>query len=70
DEARVRFFLCDLLDGAAARGCYGIFHLASSCTVDCVLDPQKVKELVAPAVEGTLNVLRAAKDVGACAGWW
>ncbi|KAF7061877.1 hypothetical protein CFC21_068534 [Triticum aestivum] len=65
DEARVRFFPCDLLDGAAmlaaARGCSGVFHLASPCTVDRVLDPQ---ELVVPAVEGTLNVLRAAKDAG------
>ncbi|XP_048570589.1 putative anthocyanidin reductase [Triticum urartu] len=47
---------------AAARGCYDIFHLALPCTVDRVLDPQK--ERVAPAVEGTLHVLRAAKDVG------
>ncbi|XP_048556720.1 uncharacterized protein LOC125537445 [Triticum urartu] len=39
---------------AAGRGCYGIFHLASPCTVDRVLDPQK--ERVAPAVEGTLHV--------------
>ncbi|VAI38985.1 unnamed protein product [Triticum turgidum subsp. durum] len=66
DEARVRFFPCDLLDGAAmlaaARGCSGVFHLASPCTVDRVLDPQK--ELVVPAVEGTLNVLRAAKEAG------
>uniref|UniRef100_A0ACD5WCU6 Uncharacterized protein n=1 Tax=Avena sativa TaxID=4498 RepID=A0ACD5WCU6_AVESA len=66
DEGRVRFFRCDLLDGAAmlaaVRGCSGVFHLASPCTVDQVLDPQK--ELVVPAVEGTLNVLRAAKEAG------
>lgn len=100
DEGRIRFFPCDLLDGAvmlaAARGCSGVFHLASPCTVDRVLDPQVLpprvlpvivlplflqssvlsvrggvclvlwpqKELVVPAVEGTLNVLRAAKDAG------
>ncbi|KAM0927999.1 hypothetical protein ACQ4PT_002205 [Festuca glaucescens] len=66
DEGRVRFFRCDLFDGAAmlaaVRGCSGVFHLASPCTVDQVLDPQK--ELVVPAVEGTLNVLRAAKEAG------
>ncbi|XP_051205610.1 cinnamoyl-CoA reductase CAD2 isoform X2 [Lolium perenne] len=44
DEGRIRFFRCDLLDGAAmlaaVRGCSGVFHLASPCTVDLVLDPQ------------------------------
>lgn len=66
EEGRLRFFRCDLLDGAAmlaaARGCSGVLHLASPCTVDAVLDPQK--ELMVPAVEGTLNVLRAAKAAG------
>ncbi|KAL6894339.1 hypothetical protein ACP4OV_008437 [Aristida adscensionis] len=65
-EGRVRIFRGDLLDGAAlldaARGCSGVFHLASPCTVDRVLDPQK--ELMVPAVEGTLNALRAAKEAG------
>lgn len=41
---RLSFFRCDLLDGAAlldaARGCSGVFHLASPCTVDPVKDPQ------------------------------
>ncbi|CAN6286381.1 unnamed protein product [Urochloa humidicola] len=59
-------FRCDLLDGAAlldaARGCAGVFHLASPCTVDAVSDPQN--QLMVPAVEGTLNVLRAAKEAG------
>ncbi|XP_062212831.1 phenylacetaldehyde reductase-like [Phragmites australis] len=63
-EGRLRIFRCDLLDGAAlhaaARGCSGVFHLASPCTVDRVVDPQK--QLMVPAVEGTLNVLRAAKE--------
>lgn len=43
-DGRLSFFRCDLLDGAAlldaARGCSGIFHLASPCTVDPVKDPQ------------------------------
>ncbi|WVZ61040.1 hypothetical protein U9M48_010972 [Paspalum notatum var. saurae] len=62
-EGRLSIFRCDVLDGAAlldaARGCAGVFHLASPCTIDPVKDPQAL-----PAVEGTLNVLRAAKEAG------
>lgn len=65
-DGRLSFFRCDLLDGAAlldaTRGCSGVFHLASPCTVDPVKDPQN--QLMVPAVEGTLNVVRAAKDAG------
>ncbi|PAN44338.1 hypothetical protein PAHAL_9G035800 [Panicum hallii] len=65
-EGRLRIFRCDLLDGAvlldAVRGCLGVFHLASPCIIDPVSDPQK--QLIVPAVEGTLNVLRAAKEAG------
>ncbi|RCV40256.1 hypothetical protein SETIT_9G038000v2 [Setaria italica] len=65
-EGRLRIFRCDLLNRAAildaARGCSGVFHLASPCTIDPVSDPQK--QLIVPAVEGTLNVLRAAKEAG------
>ncbi|KAG2534255.1 hypothetical protein PVAP13_9NG038100 [Panicum virgatum] len=88
-------FRCDLLDGAAltdaARGCSGVFHLASPCTVDPVKDHLVVQsspwcrcpgaaspftgltcyvclrlqnQLMVPAVEGTRNVLRAAKEAG------
>ncbi|GJM97057.1 hypothetical protein PR202_ga13955 [Eleusine coracana subsp. coracana] len=94
-EGRLRVFRCDLLDGAAlldaARGCSGVFHLASPCTVDRVDDPQVLtyrvdgilllaptgsrltcsirswlqKQMMVPAIEGTLNVLRAAKKAGA-----
>ncbi|AQK62045.1 cinnamoyl-CoA reductase 1 isoform X2 [Zea mays] len=63
-EGRLRVFPGDLLDGAAlmaaARGCSGVFHLATPCTVYPVSDPQG--QMVVPAVEGTLNVLRAAKE--------
>ncbi|KAL5662953.1 hypothetical protein ACJX0J_023061, partial [Zea mays] len=38
-EGRLRIFRGDLLDDAA-RGCSGVFHLASPCTVDPVSDPQ------------------------------
>ncbi|RCV40235.1 LOW QUALITY PROTEIN: hypothetical protein SETIT_9G036500v2 [Setaria italica] len=65
-EGRLSIFRCDLFDGAAlldaARGCPGVFHLASPCIIDAVSDPQK--QLMVPAVEGTLNVLRAAKEAG------
>jgi hypothetical protein len=43
-EGRLSIFRCDLLDGAvlldAARGCSGVFHLTSPCTIDPVRDPQ------------------------------
>ncbi|KAB5574519.1 hypothetical protein DKX38_001713 [Salix brachista] len=43
----------------AVEGCQGVFHVASPCTLEDPKDPQK--ELVLPAVQGTLNVLEAAK---------
>ncbi|XP_064960543.1 cinnamoyl-CoA reductase CAD2-like [Musa acuminata AAA Group] len=63
---RLHLFEIDLLDPAsllaAIRGSAGVFHLASPCTVNRVHDPQT--ELLDPAVKGTLNVLRAAKESG------
>ncbi|XP_061347150.1 phenylacetaldehyde reductase-like isoform X2 [Gastrolobium bilobum] len=63
---RLRLFQIDLLDHdsiiAAVRGCAGVFHLASPCIVDQVHDPQK--ELLDPAIKGTMNVLAAAKEAG------
>ncbi|XP_054798510.1 cinnamoyl-CoA reductase CAD2-like [Prosopis cineraria] len=65
-EARLRLFQIDLLDYnsivAAVAGCAGVFHLASPCIVDRVQDPQK--ELLDPAIKGTINVLTAAKEAG------
>ncbi|GMI88859.1 hypothetical protein like AT5G58490 [Hibiscus trionum] len=65
-ESRLRLFQIDLLDYdslvAAIKGCVGVFHLASPCSVDQVDDPQK--EFLDPAIKGTLNVLTAAKDLG------
>ncbi|KAL4610077.1 cinnamoyl-CoA reductase 1 [Castanea sativa] len=65
-ETRLRLFQIDLLDYPsilrAVSGCAGVFHLASPCIVDQVLDPQK--QLLDPAIKGTLNVLTAAKDAG------
>lgn len=65
-ETRLRFFQIDLLDYPsilrAVNGCAGVFHLASPCIVDQVQDPQK--QLLDPAIKGTINVLTAAKEAG------
>ncbi|XP_057782584.1 phenylacetaldehyde reductase-like [Salvia miltiorrhiza] len=65
-ESRLRLFQIDLLDYdsivAAATGAAGVFHLASPCIVDRVEDPQR--ELLDPAIKGTINVLTAAKKLG------
>ncbi|KDP45781.1 hypothetical protein JCGZ_17388 [Jatropha curcas] len=65
-ESRLRLYQIDLLNYdsilAAVDGCAGVFHLASPCIVDKVHDPQK--ELLDPAIKGTLNVLTAAKEKG------
>ncbi|KAM7527636.1 hypothetical protein LguiB_031046 [Lonicera macranthoides] len=65
-ELHLHLFQIDLLDYdsivAAVTGTTGVFHLASPCIVDQVHDPEK--ELLAPAIEGTSNVLTAAKELG------
>uniref|UniRef100_A0A803PWW0 NAD-dependent epimerase/dehydratase domain-containing protein n=1 Tax=Cannabis sativa TaxID=3483 RepID=A0A803PWW0_CANSA len=65
-QTRLRLFQLDLLDyssiAAAVHGCSGVFHLASPCIVDEVHEPEK--ELLDPAVKGTINVLTAAKEAG------
>ncbi|KAL1558531.1 phenylacetaldehyde reductase-like [Salvia divinorum] len=65
-ESRLRLFQIDLLDYdsivAAATGAAGVFHLASPCIVDRVEDPQR--DLLDPAIKGTINVLTAAKKLG------
>lgn len=65
-EGRLRLFQIDLLDYdsilAAVVGTAGVFHVASPCIVDRVPDPQG--QLLAPAVDGTRNVLAAAKAAG------
>lgn len=56
----------DILDLAAVEkavdGCEGVFHVASPCTLEDPKEPEK--ELVLPAVQGTMNVLEAAKRFG------
>ncbi|KAK9217105.1 hypothetical protein WN943_005730 [Citrus x changshan-huyou] len=65
-DANLRVFEADVLDsGAISRaveGCKGVFHVASPCTLEDPVDPEK--ELILPAVQGTLNVLEAAKRFG------
>lgn len=63
-KSRIKIFDVDLLDAAAVSravdGCSGVFHVASPCTLEDPVDPQR--ELLLPAVQGTLNVLEAAKN--------
>jgi dihydroflavonol-4-reductase len=63
---RLEIFRADLLkdDGwrEAATGCDYIFHTASPFPLDA---PKDEDELITPARDGTLRVLRAARDAGA-----
>lgn len=65
-ESHLNLFQIDLLDYGsiltAISGSSGVFHLASPCIVDQVQDPER--QLLDPAVKGTLNVLHAAKESG------
>lgn len=62
-DSKIKIFEADLLDSDAISraidGCAGVFHVASPCTLDPPVNPEK--ELVEPAVKGTINVLEAAK---------
>ncbi|MCL7051702.1 hypothetical protein MKW94_028174 [Papaver nudicaule] len=66
DSSTLHLFQIDLLDYdsvfAAINGTVGVFHLASPCIVDTVHDPQR--QLLDPAIKGTMNVLKAAKECG------
>ncbi|ESR44594.1 hypothetical protein CICLE_v10001844mg [Citrus x clementina] len=65
-KLNVRVYEANILDNEAIsraiEGCKGVFHLASPNTLDDPKDPEK--ELLIPAVQGTLNVLEAAKKFG------
>ena len=65
DDARLRFFAADLTqdDGwaEAAAGCDYVLHLASPFPAGI---PRHEDELIVPARDGTLRVLRAARDAG------
>ncbi|KAL4321031.1 hypothetical protein S245_047493 [Arachis hypogaea] len=66
-HSRIKIFPADILDAAsisaAISGCSGVFHVASPCTLDDPEDPEN--SLLRPAVQGTLNVLEAAKRTNA-----
>uniref|UniRef100_A0A453SK27 NAD-dependent epimerase/dehydratase domain-containing protein n=1 Tax=Aegilops tauschii subsp. strangulata TaxID=200361 RepID=A0A453SK27_AEGTS len=63
---RLRLFKADVLDYASVAstvaGCAGVFHVASPCPAAQPTNPEV--ELLAPAVAGTLNVLRACREAG------
>ncbi|XP_058075100.1 phenylacetaldehyde reductase-like [Magnolia sinica] len=65
-ESRLQLFEMDLLDYNSLRppikGTVGVFHLACPNIIDRVQDPER--ELLKPAVQGTINVLEAAKACG------
>ncbi|KAL9246091.1 hypothetical protein vseg_019670 [Gypsophila vaccaria] len=62
----VSVFEADILDydalSSAIKGCVGVFHVASPCTLEDPDDP--VSEVVDPAVKGTRNVLEACRVHG------
>lgn len=66
DPTRLRLFEVDLLNYEslfnAITATVGVFHVASPCIVDRVDDPEK--QLLDPAIQGTTNVLNAAKECG------
>ncbi|KAD2804618.1 hypothetical protein E3N88_37995 [Mikania micrantha] len=61
----LKLFKADLLDyeslRAAIAGCDGVFHTASPVPPSSVPDPEA--KLIKPAVDGTLNVLKACCEV-------
>lgn len=63
--ANLRLFKADVLDhaalAAAVAGCEGVFHVASPVPADKIVNPET--QVMAPAVEGTLNVLRVCSSM-------
>ncbi|CAA7397994.1 unnamed protein product [Spirodela intermedia] len=64
NAANLKLFKADLLDyeslSAAIAGCEGVFHAACPVPLGKTLDPEV--EMVAPALSGTLNVLKACSE--------
>jgi nucleoside-diphosphate-sugar epimerase len=65
DDAQLRVFAADLTDDAgwpaAADGCDHVLHIASPFPAGI---PRHEDELIVPARDGALRVLRAARDAG------
>ncbi|CAN8315983.1 unnamed protein product [Cochlearia groenlandica] len=61
---KLKLFKADLLDyesiRSAVTGCIGVFHVASPVPSSTVPNPEV--EVIAPAVDGTLNVLKACVE--------
>ncbi|CAO2830329.1 unnamed protein product [Amaranthus hypochondriacus] len=66
DEDRLKLFEMDLLNYpsilAAVKGTHGVFHIASPNIIAQVEHPEK--ELLEPAIEGTIKVITAAEEAG------
>ncbi|KAK7301652.1 hypothetical protein RJT34_12522 [Clitoria ternatea] len=65
-KSNLRLFEMDLLDiesiFEAIKGCSGVIHLACPNIIGEVEDPEK--QILEPAIKGTVNVLKAAKEGG------
>ncbi|KAL2333021.1 hypothetical protein Fmac_014234 [Flemingia macrophylla] len=65
-KSRLHLFEMELLDinsiAAAVKGCSGVIHVACPNISSKVEDPKKM--LLDPAIKGTMNVLKAAKEAG------
>ncbi|MQL73213.1 hypothetical protein Taro_005548 [Colocasia esculenta] len=63
-EENLRLFKAELLDygslSAAIAGCEGVFHIACPVPSSKVTSPEN--EMVVPAIDGTLNVLKASSE--------
>ncbi|XP_051124424.1 cinnamoyl-CoA reductase 1-like [Andrographis paniculata] len=63
---KMKTFKAELLDYGAIReavnGCHGVFHIASPVPIGTPPNPEV--EVVKPAIEGTLNVLKACSEAG------
>jgi dihydroflavonol-4-reductase len=66
DVSKLEFVVADLMSDAgwaeAAKGCYGVLHVASPFIIQ---EPKDENELIRPAVDGTMRVLKAAVAAGA-----
>ncbi len=66
DVSKLEFVAADLMSDAgwaeAAKGCYGVLHVASPFIIN---EPKDENELIRPAVDGTMRVLKAAIAAGA-----
>lgn len=60
-EYLLKMYPFNILCFSAVEGCSHVLHIASPFPVN---QPKDADEVVRPAVEGTLNVLKACKEAG------